>query len=274
MTNKKEIEDIVKTQMREYEERYRIQVILWTIRGSVDIGIHRKNSDLDIIFIYRSKEKNIKAIHDIVGHGFDYWGWLLDDVITMVNESNLICDKGITYYISSEHERGSLDYYFGLYCAIDNECSYICEWVDVKIIECIRKLFVVKSCIVWMNSKLEKIYRMICEGGSISGNTYLYGVWYVLMSKQILNGNRPGNNKFVLLLDEYIEDKDKQIIYKIYEDYIYSNSKNSNVYKNNFIDSLIMEQYDINRKYICESEPVFLSEQYKVAIEKIREFAD
>lgn len=272
MTNKKNIENIIENQMRDYEERYGIQVILWTIRGSVDIGIHRKNSDLDIIFIYRSKDKKIKAIHDIVGHGFDYWGWLLDDVITTVNESNLLCDQGIPYYISSEHERGSLDYYFGLYCAIDNNCACISEWVDADIIECMRKIFVIKSCLVWINSKLEKSYKKICGGEEISGNVYLYGVWYALMSKHILNGNRSGDNKFVLLLDKYTDDNEKIVIKKIYEDYIYSSGKNSKVYKNTIIDNLIMDQYNVNRKYITEGNKILVSEQYKVALEKLKQF--
>lgn len=273
MTNKKEIESIIANQMRDYEKRYGIQVILWTFRGSVDIGIHRMNSDLDILFIYRSKDKKIKAIHDIVGHGFDYWGWLLDDAITTVNESNLLCDKGIPYHLSLEHERGSLDYYFGMYCAIDNKCSYISEWVDENIIECIRNLFVIKSGIVWMNNRLEKIYHMICEGKKISGNAYMYGVWYALMSKHILNGNKPGDNKFVSLLEKYVDDNDKIAIKKIYEDYIYSNSKNSKVYKSNIIDSLIMKQYTVNKRYIFESKKTFISEQYKMAMDKLQQFA-
>ena len=76
-----EIIQIIENRLQEYEKEYGICVLLWSFRGSIDIGIYRKNSDLDIIFIYQSNNKKLRAMHDIVGHGFDYWGWILEDVL-------------------------------------------------------------------------------------------------------------------------------------------------------------------------------------------------
>ena len=99
-----------------------INILFWSLRGSLDIGIYRNNSDADIIFVFTSSNPGYRAFHDIVGHGIDLWGWNIEDVLRTIqfcseNDLQIIINNQCS--ISSEHRRGSLSYYFGLYVTID-----------------------------------------------------------------------------------------------------------------------------------------------------------
>lgn len=261
----KDIVHIIEEKMKFYEVTYGIQVLMWSFRGSIDIGIYRKNSDLDIIFIYRSVNKNIRAIHDIVGHGFDYWGWLLEDVLTTIHESNKLCDSGMPYVISKEHERGSLDYYFGIYCGIDNELSAITEAFS-KYIEALRSVCMNKAMIVWFNNKIEKIYRKIVMKQEITGNEYLYSVWYAYMCKHIMLGNRSGDNKLRKLVGLYATLIEKEEIINIHNDYKVSESKTAKTYYSKIINDIITNQYKTNKQYIFDTKTSLKQEEYENSI--------
>lgn len=268
----KEVVQIIDNRMKLYEKTYGLQVLMWSFRGSMDVGICRKNSDLDIIFIYRCANKNIRAIHDIVGHGFDYWGWRLEDVVTTICEANKICNNGKTYVLSAEHSRGSLDYYFGVYCGIDNEFSWISDAFS-NYVECLREICISKSIIVWFDNRLEKTVKKIAVGEEITGNEYLYSVWNAYMCKHMLNGNKTGDNKLRKLLDLYSTQSEKEQIMSIYNDYKMCESKNAKKYFNDIINDLLLKQHEINRQYIKNGASNVDNRAYQEAVIMLNKYA-
>ena len=46
--------DEVNSRMNFYEYKYNVKILFWALRSSVNLGIVRRNSDLDIMFAYKN----------------------------------------------------------------------------------------------------------------------------------------------------------------------------------------------------------------------------
>lgn len=246
----REVSSIIEERMRLYEHMYGIEVLIWSLRGSMDVGIYRKNSDLDILFLYRSKNKDIRAIHDIVGHGFDYWGWLVEDAILTIEKSNEIYQNGETYLLSAEHKRASLDYYHGLYGAIGNEYAVSSEIFEKEYLANFINAYRRETALAWINSRLKKTIKKINLQERLTGSEILYGVWYALMSKHIITGNEPGDNKLSRLISLYATKDEQYRIEEIHRDYQISVNKMAKSYYDMKLYHLIVNQYENNISYI------------------------
>ena len=90
-----ELECYVNEKMNQYEDAYGIKVLCWWLRGTINIGMYRKNSDLDIAFIFKDKSRRCKGIHDLYEHGMDLWGVEVEEIIqtTWINNESYYKNK-------------------------------------------------------------------------------------------------------------------------------------------------------------------------------------
>jgi len=203
------VTQFIEKRIRMLEELHHIHVLIWAFRGSLDIGIYRENSDLDIIFIFRNLEKSkISAIHDIIGHGFDLWGWDIDDVIKTIRiNTALYCQNEHksfeTVTLSQEHDRGSLAYHFGVFCAYGSKNiggnPLFLEEAPAIFGQIMEKRVMMNDIMLGVKNAREKIVST----GTLSANEYLYTVWRILLSQHVFSGGLPGEADMSVLLDKY-----------------------------------------------------------------------
>lgn len=219
--------EMIEKRMRECEVQYQIKVLLWSFRGSIDIGIYRKNSDLDLVFIYKNLgSTKISAIHDIIGYGFDFWGWDIEDVIKTVWTSNEIYYNNINkvidnYYISKEHSRGGLGYFSGIYCSIGNENIGGDSFAINELIPIFSDVMEKRILINNILSGVKDMIDTIQSFGALNANQYLYGIWRILLSLHVYHGGLPGESNIDFLLqgqneEDIIEEFD--LLRKNYKD--------------------------------------------------------
>ncbi len=267
-----EFTEMINTRIRQIERLMGITVIFWSLRGSLDIGIYRNNSDADIICVYTSQDKGKRAFHDIVGHGLDIWGWIFEDAIETIkfcsnNKQEIVRIKQCA--ITNEHIRGSLSYYFGIFVMLGNPFS-----VSVYNNESIRtdlwqKVYHPKIVLLEMQSRLEKTYRKVKTGEKLNGNECIYSLWYVLMEKSVIDQNLPGDNKIHDLLDLYADDDLKEEFQRLHILYKRGSTKKGQMFCLPAINSFVSKTYENAEQILAEC-----SSPYKIQDEVLVELCD
>lgn len=233
--------------MKQCEEVYHITVIAWFLRNR---GILRKNSDLDIVFLFKNKNNgNCKAIHDIIGYGFDFWGWDIYDAYETILRSheqfymNPMAEmKDI--YLSAEHKRGGLGYFGGLYWMVGNpevggNTDYLSNGVDLldKLME--RKI-VVNYLIAPIRGRVDRVSYTNC----MSSYEYLNTLWRLMLAKNILAGGKPGETDFVELIHRFVGGETLLSIKSLLIIYRRALSKCSQTFALTSLNSYISMEYD------------------------------
>lgn len=273
MEIREEYEQYIENRMKLYEKTYGIEVLMWSFRGSMDVGICRRNSDLDAIFIFKSKNKNIRAIHDIVGHGFDYWGWILEDAVEMIKEANVLGEEGTSYTLGKEHRRAGLDYYFGVYCAMGNSNAKIYPAFFKNCVTELEQLYSIKAAVACLTDRMEEYCNKMKKNLSLSGHDIMYAVWYAYMSKHLILNNKPGDNKFNRLVELYASQEEKTEIMPIHNEYRRSESKEAKKYYSTSLYAMFLSQYDLNKEFMIEKQIEEKDNKQDIAIENLMKFA-
>ena len=254
------VRNMIEERLTDCEERYGVKVLFWAFRGSLDIGISRKNSDLDLIFVFKNMmEKKVSAIHDIIGYGFDFWGWDIEDAIRTIEiNSQSFYEKGNGYKtlsLSKEHARGGLTYYSGIYCCFNKEKAgsnlkeidnLVKKFIDVME----RKILILHILSGVQNS----IVRLNVEGG-MSACDYLYTIWRLLLSECVYKEGIIGESQITLLMTKYLDERNKEIVNGLRKVYKNSLSKHSQFFEIRELNELIFSKIDFLNGVLQDMEP-------------------
>lgn len=239
--------DFIDERMKLCERRYNIQILFWTFRGSLDIGIYRRNSDLDLIFVYKSLGEKCAAIHDIVGYGFDFWGWDIEDALTTIEENHhqyYRYNRTSPYLLSAQHLRGGLSYYWGFFCCLNNQrAKYYDQFYDVAY-PIMNQMFEKRLLIEHILVGVPGICDTIRFQNYLSSNDYLYTVWRLLLSNHILHGGLPGESDIHDLMKAYLENTTACVTEKLIQTYRKALSKSSQMFEIKELNDYILSEYD------------------------------
>ncbi len=216
--------------MKRCEEIYDISVIAWFLR---DKGTPRKNSDLDIVFLFKNRaDRKCRAIHDIIGYGFDFWGWDVCDAIETVKCSHENFYKNPTgelkdIYLSAEHKRGGLGYFGGLYWMVGSQIAggdarFLSDGVEL-LDQIMERKIIVNYLIAPLGERVERLQYT----NGMASYEYLNTLWRLELARSILAGGKPGETDFVELADRFIEGEILTLIKSLMHVYKDSLSKYS-----------------------------------------------
>lgn len=245
-----QIIEMIEKRMRECEAQYNIKVLLWSFRGSIDIGIYRKNSDLDLVFIYKNlSDAPIAAIHDIIGYGFDFWGWNIEDTVKTIQMNNENYYNNVNrviqdFYISQEHQRGGLGYFSGVYCSLGNENiggeSFAIKRLMPILSNVMEKRVLINHVLTGVRSMTETIQST----GTLNANHYLYGMWRILLSLHIYYGGLPGESNIDFLFQKYGTEKIREEFEFLRKNYKNSLAKGTQRYRLLSLNKFMTEKYN------------------------------
>lgn len=274
------MKEMIESKLASCEEMYDVQVLFWSFRGSLDIDISRKNSDLDLIFVFRNRTKNkVAAIHDIVGYGFDFWGWDIEDAIKTIEINNSSFYANCSDYqnipLTKEHARGGLTYYSGIYCFLGNKKSGSninkIEDLKEKLANVMEKRVLISHILAGVKSGLAKLE---IEGG-MSACDYLYTIWRVLLAEHVYKGGMPGESEIDFLMPLYMDKETMETVNRLRVIYKDSISKHSQFFRiinlNNYIDNkyVYLEKAGKELKPEYETDMKARIEEIKVYVDKI-----
>lgn len=229
------------------EKLYNIETLFWFIRGSMYLGIYRKNSDLDILFVFRNKKGDgINAVHDITGYGFDLWGWNVNKMILTIKSSNAAINMGKAFNgLSSEYRRGNLLYYGGIFCALGNNTLHWNIENSDKIYRLLKCIF--NPWVLYMEFKndIDKILTQIEYCMPVTFCDYLNIIDELLVILHVYNNGEVGEADIKFLSDLYLPNDIKLELEGILKSYNGSLRKYDQcaylVSLNNYIKSVSMK---------------------------------
>ena len=269
-----ELECYVNEKMNQYEDAYGIKVLCWWLRGTINIGMYRKNSDLDIAFIFKDKSRRCKGIHDLYEHGMDLWGVEVEEIIQTIwinNESYYKNKDSKLITLSSAHTRAGCNYYFGIYSAIGN------EWVidNMSFLADLKEHFLRIGEPVLMAKQLLGFVKARIEEITFFDKLYLYdylmAIWRMLLADKILKGGMPGDNNLVKLAQDSMNiDLHKDILYRL-KQYKQSGGKRAIYVEDNLLNTFIVQKYGQVNKMLKAFEPK-CKDTYKEKIKKIKNY--
>lgn len=204
----KELERIINQHMLQYERQYNIRVLFWALRSSVNIGIKRRNSDLDIMFSYISLNgKGCAGIRNIAEYGLDFWGIEIHEILETVCQSNKLSYREskdpVLWQKTPAHQRGGCNYYFGIYSVIgspfcQDPYSFIGEASPLLL-----DMFEPKIAAWQLLSATKGTIQNIRHFSKNHLYDYLYAIWRLELCRHILQGGLPGENNIYGLADKY-----------------------------------------------------------------------
>jgi len=256
------MKNMVEKKLASCEEVYGVKVLFWSFRGSLNIDISRKNSDLDVIFVFKNRMENkIAAIHDIIGYGFDFWGWDIEDAVRTIeinNQSyyqNRIAYKNIP--LTHEHARGGLTYYSGIYCYFGSAKSGSniegISALEHRLLSVMEKPVLMFHILVDVGEQLDKLE---IEGG-MSACDYLYAVWGVLQAEHVYRGGLPGESEIDPLMEQYMDQDTKHITNRLRSIYKNSLSKHAQFFQIEELNVFIRNRYFLLKKVSEELTPQY-----------------
>ncbi len=272
---------MIESKLASCEEMYGVKVLFWSFRGSLDINISRKNSDLDLMFVFKNLTENrVAAIHDIVGYGFDFWGWDIEDAIQTIEINNNSFYENSSDYknipLSSEHARGGLTYYSGIYCYLGNKKSgsNIKEINAIKnrLTDVMEKRILISHILAGVQDNLDRIE---IDGG-MSACDYLYLIWRVLMAEHVYRDGLPGESEIDMLMMSYMDQETMNLVNKLRNVYKNSLSKHSQFFRicelNTFIRNKFIFFEGIGEKLKPQHEETAKDriESFKAYIEELK----
>ncbi len=272
------MKNMIEKKLASCEEMYGVRVLFWSFRGSLDIDISRKNSDLDLMFVFKNRMgKKIAAIHDIVGYGFDFWGWDIEDAIKTIELNNTsFYESGAAYKnipLTKEHARGGLTYYSGIFCYLDNNKSgsnlkEISE-LEEKLANVMEKRVLISHIVAGVGNRLA---RLEIEEG-MSACDYLYTIWRVLLAEHVYRDGMPGESEIDFLMPLYMDKENMETVNRLRRIYKDSISKHTQFFKIENLNQFIRDKYTYLEKVSEEIKPKH-QEDLKARIHEIRECVD
>lgn len=244
----KELVNEINRHMNNYERQYNIHVLFWALRSSINIGIKRKNSDLDIMFAFIAfDKKECLGIHDIAGHGLDFWGIEISEILTTISMNNRLAYNGkgepIPNYISKQHRRAGCSYYFSIYSTIGN--PYSVEWNNFLSVTStfFLDMFEKKIAVQELLNAVKPTIRNIRYFGKVYLYDYLYAIWRLELCRHIMQGGVPGKNNIYDLISQGSSSNIKEKIIDSLHTYKNTYSKESVFLQNNELNSFICEEF-------------------------------
>lgn len=269
----KELVSEINRHMLFYEKQYNIHVLFWALRSSINIGIKRKNSDLDVMFAYTAFEKRVcLGIHDITGHGLDFWGIEISEILSTISINNKLAydkkGKPTITFISPQHRRAGCSYYFGIYSTIGS--PYVTEYNKFISNTCtfFLDMFERKIAVQELLNALQPTLRNIRYFRKVYLYDYLYAIWRLELSKHIMYGGMPGENNINDLTDEYAPFRIKQKVTEFLLIYKNTYSKESIFIEIGEFNSFILEEFqkiqDDILKLPYEKEDIYPAAQKRI----------
>lgn len=203
------------------EKLYNIEILFWFIRGSMYLGIYRKNSDLDILFVFRNKKGDeVNAIHDITGYGFDLWGWNVNKMVLTIKRSNTAINMGRTFNgLSSEYRRGNLLYYGGIFCALGNDTLHWKIENSDKIYRLLKYIFNPGVLYMEFKNDIDKILTKIEYCMPVTFCDYLNIIDELLIILHVCNDGEAGEADINFLSGLYLPNSIKLELERILKSY-------------------------------------------------------
>lgn len=251
----KEIITFINNRLQKCEQFYNIKVLAWFPR---DRGIYRKNSDLDIVFLFkRGFNSNCSAIHDIIEYGFDFWGWNIEDAVKTlaISNENYYSKAGKEIediYLSKEHARGGLGYFGGVYWMVGNTCTNgIGKEIENTLLNIMEKRIIVNYLIKGIAKRID----ILEYEGRLSSYEYLNSIWRILLGKGIMEGNLPGKTDFKYLLKSYADECILDPVNDLWKTYENALGKHSQRFDIPVISDYIIKEYTGLKKETIKLEP-------------------
>lgn len=239
-----ELKEYIIKHLKKLEEDYKIKIIFWSLRSSINMGIYRKNSDLDIYFVFESKK--ISIIHDLKSHTFDFWGASVETVKKSIEINQAEFDKkGINQYkpiyIDQAHKRAGCNYFYSLYFVLGNDV--LSEYGKLySVFENEINNFNKDIIIAQFGNTIKNDILNILENEVVPINTYLRTIWNCLFITHLKNDGVPGDYNLISLSNRYIQDDilKKEIKQKSKEYFCYAMNKNDLKEKNKIFDAYLI----------------------------------
>lgn len=252
------VKQLIDYRMKKCEEQYNIKVLSWFLRGSIQIGIYRKNSDLDLVFLYKNLEKQKCAgIHDIMGWGFDFWGWDIEDAVKDLNKNILFYHeykKTNIMYLSQEHARGTLDCLHGLYLKLGNDLVGGNNNFNLQFDELLQELLEPAILAEYALLGMKNIVHTVEIIGKLSSNEYLYSIWRVLLAGYIMDGGLPGDNRIDKLIEVCGDRNLQEQVDGLREIYKGALTKSSQRFEIDYLNNYIIQNYVAMKQKIDKQE--------------------
>lgn len=239
-----ELKNYIERHLYSLEQRYGIKIMFWSLRSSINMGIYRKNSDLDIYFVFESNR--YKLIHDLESHTFDFWGVNIESVKETIRINQMEFEKkGMDQYkpvyIDPAHKRAGCNYFYSLYFILGNDVLSDYGMIyDVlqREIDAFNKDIVISQ----FNRNLKNDILMILEKEIVSINEYLRIIWRCLFIEHLEKNGTPGDYQLNNLIDKYIQNEllSKEIKTKMNLYYNYAKEKNDLAEKNKVIEEYLV----------------------------------
>lgn len=273
-----ELKQEIQKRMRQYEKQYQIRVLYWSFRSSINIGIKRRNSDLDIMFAYLASEpEHCLGIHDIMGHGLDFWGVDIRDILTTIDRNNRLAyespDLAYLWHISPQHRRAGCSYYFGIYSTLGNpfygEYHDFLSRTKTDFLDMFEKKIAARQMLETVGATVDKIWCF----GRVCLYDYLFAIWRLALCRHILDGGLPGRNHIEYLLHRYYPEELTKQVEKYLDIYQKTYSKESACFPIDLFNHFLTDEYKTIQKRVTEI-PYEKEDVYTNAYEKIRKMID
>ena len=244
----KELEKIINQHMSQYERQYNVRVLFWALRSSVNIGIKRRSSDLDIMFSYISLNgKRCTGIRNIAEHGLDFWGIEIHEILETICQSNRLSyeenDVPVLWRKTSAHQRGGCNYYFGIYSIIGNSSGHDYYGFLPKASPLLMDMFEPKIAAWQLLSAARAAIQNIQYFSKNYLYDYLYAIWRLELCRHMLQGGLPGENNICYLADKYCSLQMKEQIQYYLRLYKDTYRKESAFFEIPYFNSFLIDEF-------------------------------
>ena len=212
----KEIIQYIGAVKKEYEKRYHIQILMWTVRKSFLRGLERKTSDLDVVFVFQNLDsKKKKIIFERANRRIELQCWDIQDILEIIAENkrrSLQEKEFCPYYKSNELKHYILDYYHGFYAGWDSALMKdeygFCQNCGKHIFHLYEPFVVANMLYLDLKGQCKRVEM----GYWLSLNEYINAIWSGLAGLHALSNGRPSDTQIRFLAETYLNGEEAKML--------------------------------------------------------------
>lgn len=233
----------VNARKMEYEKRYHIQILMWSIRKSISRGLDRRTSDLDLVFIFQSLDHQKKhIIFERADRRIEIQCWDIQDILEVIVENKRLAmaEKDFSpYYKSNDLRHYILDYYNGFYVgwgAALSQCFYGFEDICGKQLwNLLEPYVIVRMFFLDLSRQAERIRT----GYYLSLNEYLNALWMGMAGIHLLEKKTFSNMQIEMLVQKYLPKEKQEFVFGLTRHFKQTIQKQSNYCNEEEINCII-----------------------------------